>query len=57
LNRPIDDSESAIVATLAPGGYTAILRDADQASGVAPIEVYNLERSKQSSSHRTTELR
>jgi acetyl esterase/lipase len=40
---PSDDSESAVVATLAPGAYTAIVRDADQASGVALIEVYNLE--------------
>jgi len=40
---PSQDSESAIVATLAPGGYTAMVRDAGQASGVALVEVYNLE--------------
>jgi acetyl esterase/lipase len=40
---PIEDSESAIVATLTPGGYTAMVRDAGQASGIALVEVYNLE--------------
>lgn len=40
---PSSDSESAVVATLAPGGYTAIMRDTGQASGVGLIEVYNLE--------------
>jgi hypothetical protein len=40
---PSQDSESAIVATLTPGGYTAMVRDAGTASGVALVEVYNLE--------------
>ncbi len=40
---PTDDHEAAIVATLKPGGYTAMLRGANQASGVALVEVYNLE--------------
>ena len=40
---PSADSESAIVATLTPGGYTAMVRDAGSASGVALVEVYNLE--------------
>ncbi|MGH8093824.1 MAG: DVUA0089 family protein [Chthoniobacterales bacterium] len=40
---PTDDHESAIVATLSPGGYTALVYDANQASGVALVEVYNLE--------------
>ncbi len=40
---PSDDRESAIVATLTPGGYTAIVRSAGQANGVALVEVYNLE--------------
>jgi hypothetical protein len=40
---PTDDRESAIVATLAPGNYTAIVRGADNSTGVALIEVYNLE--------------
>ena len=40
---PSQDSESAIVATLTPGGYTAMVRDAGPAGGVALVEVYNLE--------------
>jgi hypothetical protein len=39
---PTDDREAAIVATLSPGGYTALVRDANGASGVALVEVYNL---------------
>jgi hypothetical protein len=40
---PSQDSESAIVATLTPGGYTALVRDAGTAGGIALVEVYNLE--------------
>jgi acetyl esterase/lipase len=40
---PNDDHESAIVATLTPGNYTATVSDAHQASGVALVEVYDLE--------------
>ncbi len=40
---PTSDREAAIVATLSPGGYTALVRDANGASGVALVEVYNLE--------------
>lgn len=40
---PSDDREAAIVATLQPGGYTAMVRDAVQSGGVALVEVYNLE--------------
>jgi hypothetical protein len=39
---PTDDAESAIVATLDPGAYTAIVRGSDNSSGVALIEVYDL---------------
>jgi hypothetical protein len=39
---PIDDRESAIEATLAPGAYTAILRGKDNATGVGLVEAYNL---------------
>ncbi len=39
---PTDDRESAIVTTLAPGTYTAIVRGANNAMGVALIEVYGL---------------
>lgn len=39
---PKDDCESAIVATLSPGGYTAIVRGKNGTSGFALVEVYVL---------------
>jgi hypothetical protein len=39
---PTRDEESAIVATFAPGSYTAIVRGANGATGVAVVEVYQL---------------
>ncbi len=39
---PLDDRESAILATLDPGNYTAIVRGKDNATGVALVEVYAL---------------
>ena len=39
---PNDPLESAILADLAPGSYTAILAGRDGSSGVALIEIYNL---------------
>lgn len=39
---PIIDKESAIVATLLPGGYTAIVRGVKDTTGVAVVEVYSL---------------
>lgn len=39
---PTNDSEAAIVTTLAPGAYTAILEGKSGASGVGLVEVYNL---------------
>ena len=39
---PSNESESAIIATLAPGAYTAIVHDADNVQGVALVEVYLL---------------
>ena len=39
---PANDLESAIVATLAPGAYTAIVRGNGNTSGVALVEVYDL---------------
>lgn len=41
---PSDDLESAIVATLDPGPYTAIVRGNGDTSGVALIEVYDLDQ-------------
>lgn len=39
---PTDDRESAIVRTLAPGNYTAIVRGVNNTTGVALVEVYDL---------------
>jgi hypothetical protein len=38
---PSDDREAALVLNLAPGAYTAIVRGAGGASGVALVEVYD----------------
>ena len=40
---PTNDVESAIVATLAPGVYTATVGDATHATGTGLFELYNLE--------------
>ncbi len=40
---PPNDRESAIVRTLAPGPYTAIVRGSNGGTGVALVEVYALE--------------
>ena len=39
---PTKDLESAIVATLLPGNYTAIVRGKNDTTGVGLVEVYNL---------------
>lgn len=39
---PTDDRESAIVTSLAPGNYTAVVRGKGGATGVGLVEVYNL---------------
>jgi len=39
---PTSEAESAIVQTLSPGSYTAILRSADSSIGVALVEIYRL---------------
>jgi len=39
---PTDDRESAIVQTLAPGAYTAILRGKDNVAGIGVVEGYDL---------------
>jgi hypothetical protein len=45
---PANELESAIVMTLNPGTYTAILADKDGASGVGVVEVYDLEQAANS---------
>ena len=39
---PTNDLESAIVATLSPGSYTAVLSGNNGASGIGVVEVYDL---------------
>jgi hypothetical protein len=39
----LDDKEPAVIATLEPGAYTAVLRGANQAEGIAVIEIYDLQ--------------
>jgi VCBS repeat protein len=39
---PTNAAESAIIATLTPGNYTAIVRGKNETTGVALLEVYNL---------------
>jgi len=39
---PGDGRESAIIADLPPGNYTAILRGVNNTTGVALVEVYDL---------------
>ena len=39
---PATSQDSAILTTLAPGGYTAIVKDANGAEGEALVEVYEL---------------
>jgi len=40
---PVNPLESAIVATLGAGNYTAIVRSVDGSAGVALVEVYDLD--------------
>lgn len=40
---PSDDKESAILATLAPGFYTAIVRGKHNTTGIALVEAYQLD--------------
>ena len=40
---PTNDLESALVQTLVPGNYTAIVRGKNNTTGVALVEVYNLQ--------------
>jgi hypothetical protein len=42
-HAPTDASESAIVANLRPGNYTAIVRGINNTTGIALVEVYDLD--------------
>ena len=41
-HAPRDGRESAIIAELPPGTYTAIVRGVNNSTGVGLVEVYNL---------------
>lgn len=41
---PSDDKESAIIATLQPASYTAIVRGKNNSTGVALVELYSLDQ-------------
>ena len=45
---PTDDRESAILATLEPAAYTAIVRGKNDTTGIALVEIYNLDSSSSS---------
>lgn len=40
---PQNDKESAVLTSLAPGAYTAVVSGANQSTGVALVEVYQLQ--------------
>lgn len=40
---PSNDNESAILATLVPGNYTAVVRGKNDTTGIAVVEAYNLQ--------------
>jgi uncharacterized repeat protein (TIGR01451 family) len=42
---PTNDFESVVLANLAPGGYTALMRGADGGTGVGLLEAFDLDRS------------
>ena len=41
---PTNDNEAAIVRTLSPGQYTAVLRGRNDTSGIGLVEVYDIQR-------------
>jgi N-acetylneuraminic acid mutarotase len=43
-HAPTDPSESAIIAELRPGNYTAIMRGVNDTTGVGLVEVYDLDQ-------------
>jgi hypothetical protein len=42
-HAPTDPRESAIIATLPPGNYTAIVRGVNETTGIGLVEVYDLD--------------
>ena len=45
---PSNDAESAILVTLNPGAYTAVVRGANNSTGIAVVEGYDLDADKSS---------
>jgi predicted outer membrane repeat protein len=45
---PLNDAESAIIAALSPGAYTAVVRGANNSTGIALVEGYDLDADKSS---------
>ena len=43
---PTDTREAAILITLPPGNYTTLLFDAEGATGVGLLEIYNITNSQ-----------
>jgi hypothetical protein len=43
-HAPGDPSESALIADLQPGDYTAIVRGVNDTTGVALVKVYDVNR-------------
>ena len=41
--QPSNDNEAAILATLVPGSYTAVVRGKDNTTGIGLVEAYNLQ--------------
>lgn len=48
LLAPLNDAESAIIAALSPGAYTAVVRGANNTTGIAVVEGYDLDADKSS---------
>src|SRR5204863_173759 len=56
---PTDDNEPAVVWTLAPGNYTTIVRGVNNTTGIALVEMYDLDQppSSDGSTPYVTEMR
>ncbi len=51
---PVNANEAALIATLPPGAYTAVVRGVSNASGVALVEIYGLDSSSSRLSNLST---
>jgi hypothetical protein len=43
---PTDSREAALITTLSPGSYTAVVRGAGSATGIGLVEIYDLDNSR-----------